>query len=77
LHILTGSSNETLPTPSDGTHNVSSIAVEEDTDEVEVVFTAINEGSDTGIKQEEGPEDISFPDIKTEPDEVSHVYVCS
>ena len=29
-----------------------------------------------GIKQEEIAEDISFPDIKTEPDEVSCVCVC-
>ena len=32
------------------------------------------EEADTGIKQEEIPEDINFPDIKAEPDEVS--YVC-
>ena len=29
-----------------------------------------------GIKQEEIAEDIFFPDIKTEPDEVSYVCVC-
>ena len=29
-----------------------------------------------GIKQEEIPEDIFFPDIKTEPEEVSFVCVC-
>ena len=31
---------------------------------------------DIGIKDEEIPEDITFPDIKSEPDEVSYVCVC-
>ena len=37
---------------------------------------AVNEELPIGIKQEEIPEDISFPDIKAEPDEVSYVCVC-
>ena len=36
----------------------------------------MNEEVSIGIKQEEIPEDISFPDIKTEPVEVSYVCVC-
>ena len=39
-------------------------------------FIAKNEGADTSIKQEEVPEDINFPDIKSKPDEVSYVFVC-
>ena len=31
---------------------------------------------DIGIKDEEIPEDITFPDIKSEPGEVSYVCVC-
>jgi len=38
------------------------------------MFISINEKVDRGIKQEEIPGDITFPDIKSEPDEVS--YVC-
>jgi hypothetical protein len=74
-HILEGSSSEMFSTSCDGTYNVSSVAVEEGVDEIEVVFTAINEEANTGIKQEEFPEDITFPDIKAEPDEVSYVCV--
>jgi hypothetical protein len=47
--------------------------VEEDIDIIEESFIAINKRS---IKQEEIPEDISFPDIKCEPEEVSYVCVC-
>jgi len=32
-------------------------------------FIAVNEEADTSIKQEEIPEDIIFPDIKSEPNE--------
>jgi hypothetical protein len=42
--------------------------------EIQEVFRGINEEADIGIKQEEIPGDITFPDIKSEPDEVS--YVC-
>jgi len=47
---------------------------EEDVDEIEEVFLSINEEVDRGLKQEEIPGDIIFPDIKSEPDEVS--YIC-
>jgi hypothetical protein len=78
LHILPGSCNETFPTPSDGTCDVSNTAVQQDVVVVEECFRAVNEEVPTGIKQEEIPEDITFPDIKSEPDEVSYVclYVC-
>jgi hypothetical protein len=42
---------------------------------VEVIFTALNKEVDIGIKQEV-PEDITFPDIKSEPDAVSCVCMC-
>jgi len=44
--------------------------VEEDGDVIEEVFIAVNKEADKGIKQEEIPEDTTFPDIKSEPDEV-------
>ena len=75
LHILPGSSTETNAT-SDGVCNFSDIEVEED--DVVVVeedFKVIHEEVDIGIKQEEVPGDITFPDIKSEPDEVSYVYM--
>ena len=36
----------------------------------------VEEGSGVTIKVEEIPEAISFPSIKTEPEEVSHLPVC-
>ena len=76
LHIPPGSSSETFPTTSDVTCDVSNTAVQEDVVVIEESFTAINKEVPIGIKQEEIAEDISFPDIKTEPDEVSCVCVC-
>ena len=76
LHFLPGSSSETSPTSSDGTCDVSSSAVQRDAVVVEEGFIAVNEEAPTGIKQEEIPEDISFPEIKPEPNEVSYVCVC-
>jgi hypothetical protein len=76
LQVLPGSSNETFPTPSDGTCDVSNTAVQQDVVVVEEHFIAVNKEAPIGIKQEEIPEDISFPDIKSEPDEVSYVCVC-
>jgi len=77
LQVLPGSSNETFPSPSDGTRDISNTAVQQDI-VVEERSIAVNEEVPTGIKQEEIPEDISFPDIKAEPHEVSYVcvYVC-
>jgi hypothetical protein len=76
LHILPSSSSETFPTSRDGTYDVGNIKVEEDVEVIQEIFTAINEESDIGVKQEEIPGDITFPDIKSEPDEVSYVFIC-
>ena len=76
LYILPSSSNETFATSSDGTYDVGNMKVEEDVDVIEESFIAINKEEDIGIKQEEIPKDITFPDIKAEPDEVSYVCVC-
>ena len=76
LHILPGSSGESHATSSDGACNFSNIEVEEDVDLKEESFIAVNEEADISTKQEEIPEDINFPDIKSEPDEVRYVCVC-
>jgi hypothetical protein len=76
LQVPPGSSNETFPSPFDGTCDVSNTAVQQDVVVVEERFMAVNEEAPTGIKQEEIPENISFPDVKAEPDEVSYVCVC-
>ena len=74
LHILPGASSETNAT-SGGVCNFGSIEVEQDIDVIEEIFISINEEVDRGIKQEEIPGDITFPDIKSEPDEVSYVSI--
>jgi hypothetical protein len=76
LHIPPGSSGESHATSPDGACNFSNVEVEEDVDVIEEGFIALNEEADIGIKQEEIPEDINFPDIKSEPDEVSYVCLC-
>jgi len=68
-------SGESHATSSDGACNCSNIG-DEDVDVKEEGFVAVNEEADIGIKQEEIPVDINFPDIKSEPDEVSCVCVC-
>ena len=75
LHILSGSSSETNAT-SDGVCNFSNTEVEEDVDVIEEIFISVNEEVDRSIKQEEIPGEITFPDIKSEPDEVSYVCIC-
>jgi hypothetical protein len=65
-----------FPTSFDGACDVSNTAVEEDVVFLEERSLAVNKEAPIGIKQEEIPEDISFRDIKAEPDEVSHVCVC-
>jgi hypothetical protein len=75
LQVLPGSSSEMFPTSSDGTCDVSNTAVQQDVVEEER-FMAVNEKAPTDIKQEEIPEDISFPEIKPEPNEVSYVCLC-
>jgi hypothetical protein len=64
----------TFPTSSDGACNFSNIKVEEDVVVIEEGFIAINEEVGVPIQEEESPENINFPDIKSEPDKVS--YVC-
>ena len=76
LGILPTSSSETFATSPDGTYDVGNMKVEEDVDVIEENFIAINKEVDIGIKQEDIPEDITFPDIKSEPDEVSYVCIC-
>ena len=76
LHILPGSSSDTYAPSSEGTCDVSNTAVEEDVVVIGESFTAINKEVSIGIKEEEIPEDIFFPDIKSEPVEVSYVCVC-
>ena len=76
LHILHGSSSDTYATSSEGSCDVSNTAVEEDIVVIEERFTAINKEVSIGIKQVEISEDIFFPDISTEPEEVSYVCVC-
>ena len=75
LHILPGASSETNAT-SGGVCNFSNTEDEEDIDVIEEIFISINEEVDRGIKQEEIPGDITFPDIKSGPDEVSYVCIC-
>jgi hypothetical protein len=60
LQVLPGSSSETFPTSSDYAYDYGNAKVEED----------------IGIKQEQIPEDINFPGIKSEPDDVSYVCIC-
>lgn len=67
---------ESHATSSDGPCDFSNVDVEENLDVIDDVFIAVNEEAVTGIKQEEIPENINFPDIKSEPDEVSYVCVC-
>jgi len=75
LHILPSSSRDTDAT-SDGVCNFSNTEVEEDVAVTEEIFIAVHEEVDLGVKQEEIPGDIAFPDIKSEPDEVSYVCIC-
>ena len=76
LHILPGSSGESHATSSDGVCNFSNMEVENDVVVREEGFIAINEEANISIKQEGIPEDINFPYIKSEPDEVSSMCVC-
>jgi hypothetical protein len=75
LQVLPGSSSETFPT-SDSAYNFSNKEVAKDVDVQEEGFIALKEEVDIGIKREEIPEDINFPDIKLEPEEVSYVCLC-
>jgi hypothetical protein len=76
LQVLPGSSSEIFPTSSDATYDISNTEVEEDVHVREKGSIATNEEADVGIKQEEIPEDINFPDIKSEPDKVRYMCIC-
>ena len=76
LTVLPSSSSETFATSSDGTYDVGNMKVEVDVAVIEESFIAINKEVDIGIKQKEIPEDITFPDINSEQDEVSYVCIC-
>ena len=76
LRVLPAASSETFPTPSDGTYDVGNIKFEEDVDVIEEIFTAIKKEADIDFKQVEIPEEKTFPDIKSEQDEVSYVCIC-
>ena len=76
LHILPGSSSETFPSLSDGTYDVGNIEDEGDVVVIGEGSIVRNKELDIDIKQEEIPEDIIFPSIKAESDEVSYVHIC-
>ena len=76
LQVLPGSSSDTFPKASDVTCDVSNTAVQQDVVVVEEHSIAVNAEAPTGIKQEEIPEDIYFPEINPEPNEVSYECVC-
>jgi hypothetical protein len=76
LYILPDSYSETFPTSSVGACNFSSAEVEEDVVVIKEGFIALNENAAVHIQEEGIAEDKNFPDIKSEPDEVSYVCVC-
>ena len=76
LQVMAGSSTDTIPTPSDSTYGVGHMEGEGNVDVIEESLIFVKEEEDIGIKQEEIPEDIPFPGIKPEADEVSYVCVC-
>ena len=76
LQVLPGLSGEMFPTPCDGACNFNNTEVQEDVVVIEEVFIGVNEEAAVHIKKEEVPEDINFPLIKSEPDEVSYVCIC-
>jgi hypothetical protein len=73
LQDLPSTSSEIFPTSSDCTYGVGNVRVEEDVDVT--VEIAANRQADTGIRQEEVPEEVSHPDIKSEPVIVGYVCV--
>jgi hypothetical protein len=77
MHDLPVSSSEMFPASSDGACNLRNTKVEVDVGDEDVIVTEEGrEETAIHIKQEEIREDIIFPDMKTEPDEVSYLCVC-
>jgi hypothetical protein len=72
---MAGSSAETFLS-SDCAYGVGNMEDEEDLYITEESLIAITKEEDTGIKQEEIPEDIPLSFIMSEPDEVSYGCVC-
>jgi hypothetical protein len=75
MEVLTGPSIETFPALSDGACNFRNTD-EGDVVVIETGLMALNKEAAVCIKQEEIAEDVTFPDIKSEPKEVSYVCVC-
>ena len=73
-HIPPGSSSDTNAT-SGGVCNFSNTEIVGDIDVIVETFVSINEKMESGVKQEEIPEDINFPYINSEPEKVSCVYM--
>jgi len=61
---------------SGGVCNFSNTDVKEDVYVIEEMLICINEEVDRGIKQEDIPGDLTFTDVKSEPDEVSYIFIC-
>jgi hypothetical protein len=76
LEVLPGPSSETFPASSDGACNFSMMEVEEDVVVIGTGLMALNKEAAVCIKQEQIAKDITFPDMKSEPEEVSYVCVC-
>ena len=74
-HFLPSLSSEKSAKPSDGACNSSSIEVEEDVVVIEEGFAALNKEAVIGVRQGEIPEDITFSGIKSEPYEVSSMFM--
>jgi hypothetical protein len=51
VQVMAGSSNETFPTPSDGTYSIGNINFEAEAEVIEEDLVAINKQLDTSIKQ--------------------------
>jgi hypothetical protein len=73
---MAGSSAGTFPAHCDGTFGVGNINYEKDIDIIQESCIAVKKEEDTGIKQEEIPEDTPLSCTKSEPDEVSYGCVC-
>jgi hypothetical protein len=71
---MAGSSTDTFPTSSDGTYGFAHVKVE-DVDVTGESLIFIKDEADISIKREEISVGIPSPGIKSEPDEVSYVYV--
>jgi hypothetical protein len=67
---MAGSLTDTFPTSTDGTYGGGNVEVEEGME----VMECVKKEEDVDIKQEEIPEDIPLPGVKSEPDGVSYCW---